>query len=82
MGENIVEVAIQMTIWHMRIACWIRKATNTRSKCVILIAFPIQQWLYETAFMLRYTYIVCPVDVCNWCHMRSCYPLQDQTTNK
>ena len=31
----------QMTIWRMRIACWIPKATNTHSECVILIAFPI-----------------------------------------
>jgi hypothetical protein len=29
----------QMTIWRMRIACWITKATNTLSEYVILIAF-------------------------------------------
>ena len=29
----------QMTIWRMRIACWIRKATKTHSGYVILIAF-------------------------------------------
>ena len=29
-----------MTIWRMRIACWIPKATNTHSRYVILIAFP------------------------------------------
>ena len=28
-----------MTIWHMGIGCWISKATNTRSKFVILIVF-------------------------------------------
>ena len=28
----------QMTIWRMRIACWINKATNTHSQYVILIA--------------------------------------------
>jgi hypothetical protein len=28
----------QMTIWHMRTACWIPKATNSKSKYVILIA--------------------------------------------
>jgi hypothetical protein len=48
----------QVTIWCMRIACWILKATNTHSGCVILIAFPMQQWLHEQASMLRYTYIV------------------------
>jgi len=32
-----------------RIACWIRKATNTHSGYVILIAFPSQQWLCTKA---------------------------------
>jgi hypothetical protein len=40
MWKNIVEAdRPQMTIWRMRIACWIPKATNTRSEYVILIAF-------------------------------------------
>jgi hypothetical protein len=43
----------QMTIWRMRIACWITKATNTHSEYVIIIAFPLQQWLQESASMLR-----------------------------
>jgi hypothetical protein len=34
---------------RMRYACWINKATDTRSKYVILIAFPSQQWLGEGA---------------------------------
>ena len=51
-----------MTIWSMCIACWIPKATNTHSECVILIAFPLQQWLYERSSMLRYTYIACLVN--------------------
>jgi len=50
-----------MTIWRMRIAFWIPKATNTHSQYVILIAFPLQKWLHERASMLRYTYIVCLV---------------------
>jgi hypothetical protein len=29
-----------ITIWHMRITCWIPQATNTPSEYVILIAFP------------------------------------------
>jgi len=46
MWKNIVEPGSpQMTIWRMRIACWIPKATNTHSQYVILIAFPMQQWL-------------------------------------
>jgi hypothetical protein len=47
----------QMTIRRMCISCWIPKATNTHSQYVILIAFPLQQWLHERASMLRYTYI-------------------------
>jgi hypothetical protein len=41
----------QMTIWHMPIACWIPKATNTCIEYVKLIAFPLQQWLSEHASM-------------------------------
>jgi hypothetical protein len=49
----------QMTVYPLRIACWIPKATNTHSECVILIAISLQQWLHERATLLRYTYIVC-----------------------
>jgi len=53
-GKNIVQPGgPQMTIWRMRIACWIYKATNTHSECVILIAFPLQQRLNKRASMLR-----------------------------
>ena len=38
---------------RMYIACWITKATDTHSEYVILIAFPLQQWLRERASMLR-----------------------------
>jgi hypothetical protein len=51
----------QVTIWRMRTACWIPKATNTHSEYVILIAFPLQQWLNGRASMLRFTYIACLV---------------------
>ena len=35
MWENIVQPAKpQMTIWRMRIACWIPKATNTQTVVV------------------------------------------------
>ena len=36
----------QTTIWRMRVACWIPKATNILSQFVILIAFPQHQWLH------------------------------------
>ena len=41
-----------MTIWRLRMACWIPKATNTYSDCVMIIAFPLQQWLQERASVL------------------------------
>ena len=53
MEKNVVEQGRpQMTIWRMRIACWIPKSTNTHTGFVTLIAFPLQQWLHERALML------------------------------
>ena len=46
----------KMTIRRMRITCWIPTATNTHSESIILIAFPLQQWLHEGPSMLRSTY--------------------------
>jgi len=45
----------------MRNECWVPKATNTDSECVIHIAFPPQKWLHERTKMLRYTYLACLV---------------------
>jgi hypothetical protein len=50
----------QMTIWRMRIACCITKATDTHTKYVILIAFAMQIWLRERTPKLRYTYLASP----------------------
>jgi len=41
--------------------CWIIKAPDTHSEYVILIAFPLQQWLQERASMLHCTFIACLV---------------------
>ena len=49
----------EMTKWCMCIEYWIPKAKNTHSQYVILISFPLQQWLYECASTLRYSYIAC-----------------------
>ena len=38
---------------RMRFTHWLTKATNTHSEYVILIAFPLQQWLRERASVLR-----------------------------
>jgi len=59
MWKNIVQRGWpQMTIWRMRIACWMPKATHhthTYTLIMINIAFPRQQWLDERASILRYT---------------------------
>jgi len=63
MRKNIVQPGRpQMTIWHMRCACWIPKATNTHSEYVLIITFPRQQCLHEPASVLRYTHTVCLVE--------------------
>jgi hypothetical protein len=48
-------------IWWMHIACWIPKATNAHTDCVILNAFPLQQWPHERTSMLHDTYNACLV---------------------
>jgi len=46
MCKNTVEPGRpQMTIWRMRIACWIDY--NTQLQYVTLITFPLQQLLYD-----------------------------------
>ena len=58
-GEKIVDSdRPQMTIWRVRIACWIPNVRDRLPEYVIIIAFPLQQWLRERASMLRYAYIV------------------------
>jgi len=48
----------QMTMCCMCIACWIPKTTNTHSEYAILIDLPLQQWLHESASMLRLVPII------------------------
>ena len=44
MGKIFVERGRQqMTIWRMRIARWITKATDTQSEYITPIALPLQQ---------------------------------------
>jgi hypothetical protein len=61
----------QMTIWRMSVEYWVTKATNRHSEYVILIAFPLQQWLYECTSLLHCTYIASLV--CNSCGFRDSY---------
>jgi len=62
MWSNIVQPERpQIVIWHMHIACWITKSTNTCSEYVILTDFLLQQWLYQFASLWCYMYIACLV---------------------
>jgi hypothetical protein len=45
----------------MCIAFGIPKSKNTESEYVIIIAFPLEQWLHERSSVLCYTYIACLV---------------------
>jgi len=48
----------QMTMWRMRIACWIAKATNTRAEYVIIIGFSTSTMVTGTRLnLIRYGYI-------------------------
>jgi hypothetical protein len=60
MWKNIVQQdRTHMTIWRMRIACWIPKATNTHSEYAIRIAFPLQQWFYESLLRICVYCLLC-----------------------
>ena len=62
MWKNIVEQdRPQITIWRMRIACWVSNATNTHSEYVLPIAFPLQQLLKQHSSVLGYTHSECLV---------------------
>jgi len=49
----------QMRVWRMRIACWITLAKYTHLEYVILIAFPLQEWLGKSTSKIRCMYIAC-----------------------
>jgi hypothetical protein len=69
--ENAVERGkAQVTTWRTCISYWMPTATNTHSEYVILIDFPLQQWLHESVSMLIYRYIACLVAY----DSGSCYP--------
>ena len=51
----------QMTIWRMRIACWIPKATNTLSEYIIRIAFHCSNGCTNMPHCHVYTYNACLV---------------------
>jgi hypothetical protein len=52
--------------------CSLVETSNTHSEYVILISFPLQQWLHERASMLRYAYVICLVTLSS--HLRRRLP--------
>jgi len=48
---------------------WKPKAKNTHIGCVIIIAFPLQQWMHEHVSLLLYPYTACQCVICTtfWC---------------
>src|SRR5215475_3242666 len=61
---NIVEPGRpQMAIWRTRTTSRLPKAIHKPSECKIRIAFPLQQWLHESASMLCYTQIAFLVQI-------------------
>jgi len=54
---TVEPVRPQMTIWRMCIAA-VYLSLQTQSEYVILIAFPLQKYLYERASVLRHRHIV------------------------
>jgi len=59
--HTLQPVRPQMTIWLMRFACWITKATNTHSEYVILISFSRKKMNTRTRLGVI-TYIACLVN--------------------
>jgi len=49
----------QMTIWSMRLACWITKATDAHSEHVTLIAFSLLHTVAPTGLNVT-LYLHCP----------------------
>jgi len=62
MCDNAVQPDTPLiAIWRVRALCWLIKLTGTLSEYIILIAFPLQQWIRESASLLHCTYIACLV---------------------
>jgi hypothetical protein len=60
--DNVVNAVVQgrpqMTIWCMRIACWMSKATHMLTICNTY-CFSTAKWVQECASVLRHMYIAC-----------------------
>ena len=57
MCNSMVEPDRPQIVGRIRFAWRVSKATDTHSEYEIFIYFPLQQWLLNSASLLRYTYI-------------------------
>jgi len=55
----------------MHNVCFLTKATDTHSECVIRVGFPLQRWLHKRAPMLR-LYVHCLSCSSFWQSLQSC----------
>jgi len=53
------QTTVDNVLWCTCFARWISKAVDTHPEYVILIAFPLQQWLCKHTLLLCYMYIAC-----------------------
>ena len=70
MWKSIVETdRAQMTIWRMRLACWIPRDTDTHSEYVLRIA------VYERASVLSFyvLWLSCKSSTCHLYDCSNCY---------
>jgi len=51
---------VQYDAERTQLICWVNKARmQTQTHCLMLIAFPLQQWLHQRASILHCKYIKC-----------------------
>jgi hypothetical protein len=67
---TVRQVTKDNTKRRMRFACWIINARYTNTHHVILIPFPHQQWLQESASVLHNIYVACLVNTKLHIHFR------------
>ena len=72
MWKHIVECGgPRMTIWRLRVACWIPKATNTHWLCNTH-CFSTATMVARTPSLLRKLCIACLVCINSWQHVPNC----------
>ena len=66
--NNVQPDRPQMTVWCIRIVCWIPMATKTSLEYAIFTAFPLPQWLHKAT----HCYFICTFVALLWCKFWCC----------